>query len=299
MTTRARGKALRSFFLDGLKADSIASGLPKDDIGPIVKARHYAGGPASGQIRTNQFMGASWTLREFKTYGGSIVPATVKSNPGNDLFSFFASEDPRKRELEEYLVTQDVLDNIRGIRSQKGAAGERSVFTFAFGLTTAELHHQNSFDSIAEFPAQGDVVAAVEDCRRELRKSLCPPLETRIQTELANAVSPLSANNIIHRIRTQTCAGCHRYSNGDKELGVVCPAGWPDGGFALLLKRMGLRFAAGSGRVRSPTESGLTHVSENDPGECGTVKDVIDLAQAAPHIAGRSYEKFVRTNISS
>ena len=137
MTTKARGRALHDFFLNG---------LPKDGIDPIVDARHYAGGlsrtarrapPASGQIRTNQFMESRWTLREFKTYGGSIVPATVKSNPGNDLFSSFASEDPRKRELEDYLVTKDALDNIRGIRSQKDAAGERSVFTFAFGLTTA------------------------------------------------------------------------------------------------------------------------------------------------------------------
>ena len=109
-------------------------------------------------------MEGRWTLREFKTYGGSIVPATVKSNPGNDLFSSFASEDPRKRELEDYLVSQDALDNIRGIRSQKDAAGERSVFTFAFGLTTAELDHLNSFESMAAMESQGDVLEAFEKC---------------------------------------------------------------------------------------------------------------------------------------
>ena len=129
-----------------------------------TRATTRAALPAARSGRTNSWK-ASWTLREFKTYGGSIVPATVKSNPGNDLFSSFASEDPRKRELEDYLVTQDALDNIRGIRSQKGAAGERSVFTFAFGLTTAGLDHLNSFDSMAESPAQGDVVEAFENCR--------------------------------------------------------------------------------------------------------------------------------------
>ena len=67
MSTAARGKALHDFFLKG---------LPYDGIGPVVDARNYAGGPASGQIRTNQFMQPHWTLREFKTFGRSIVPAT-------------------------------------------------------------------------------------------------------------------------------------------------------------------------------------------------------------------------------
>ena len=157
MTTAARGKALRDFFLFG---------LPKDNIGPIVKARHYAGGPAQRPDQNEPIHARHWTLREFKTYGGRIVPATVKSNPGNDLFSPFASEDPRKQELEDYLVTEDALDNIRGIGSQKDAAGERSVFTFAFGLTTAELDHLNSFDSMAQKKDHGDVVEAFERLRR-------------------------------------------------------------------------------------------------------------------------------------
>jgi hypothetical protein len=277
MTPHDRGKALRNFFLDGLKADSVASGLPKDDIGPIVQTRHYAGGPASGQIRTNQFMEGRWTLREFKTYGGSIVPATVKSNPGNDLLSPLTLEDPRKRELENYLVNQ-ALDDIRGIRSQgqKDEEEERSVFTFAFGLTTAGLDHLNSFDSIAESPAQGNVITPVEECRRVLREPLCPPLETRIHTELANAESPLSANNIIHRIGTQTCAGCHHYSNGDKELGVDCPTGWPDR-LCFTVTEKGVEVRRGIWPSTLPDGDGFTHVSENDPGECGANEDVIDL----------------------
>ena len=134
MSTADRGKALHDFFLKGLPND----GSIQSSTTTSASLRALHGGPASGQIRTNQFMESRWTLREFKTYGGSIVPATVKSNPGNDLFSSFASEDPRKVELEDYLVRKDTLDNLRGIRSQKDAAGERSVYTFAFGLTTAD-----------------------------------------------------------------------------------------------------------------------------------------------------------------
>ena len=75
-----------------------------------------------------------WTLREFKTYGGSIVPTTVKSNPGNELFM---SDDPRKVELGAYLVRKDTLDNLRGLDAQNsGLAGERNVYSFAFALAT-------------------------------------------------------------------------------------------------------------------------------------------------------------------
>jgi hypothetical protein len=269
MSTAARGKALHDFFLKGLPKDSIAEGLPKDDIGRIVDASHYAGGPCSGQIRTNQFMQGNWTLREFKTDGDSIVPATVKSNPGNDLFSSFASEDPRKREIEDYLVTEDALNNIRGIGSQTDAAGERSVFTFAFGLTTAELDHLNSFDSMAQKPDHGDIVKAFEDCGGSTR---CP-LGERITAELDTA-SPLNADIILNRIRTQTCAGCHHYSNNDKGLEVVCPDGWPD------------KFCSGEGPARRGiwpdtlgAEGGFTHISENEPGESGVNKEVIDLSK--------------------
>ena len=273
MTTSERGKALHDFFLNGLPKDSIAEGLPKDDIGPIVNTRHYAGGPASGQIRTNQFMEGSWTLREFKTYGGSIVPATVKSNPGNALFWSTASEDPRSRELEYYLVSQDALENIRGITSQKDAAGERSVFTFAFALTTAGLDHLNSFDSMASLESQGDVVEAVNKCRERSGEMPCP-LEEKIDTELDKAGSPLDANNIIRRIRTQTCAGCHHYSNGDEELGVDCPEGWSE--HELCTGEGSDRRGIWPGTLGEP--GGFNHVSENEPGESGNDKDVLDLA---------------------
>jgi hypothetical protein len=259
MTTAARGKALHDFFLKG---------LPKDGIGPIVDTHHYAGGPDSGQIRTNQFMEGSWTLREFKTYGGSIVPATVKSNPGNELFSSLASEDPRAGELEYYLVSQAALDNIRGV--QTDPAGERSVFTFAFALTTKGLDHLNSSDSMEQLESQGDVVEAVKRCRDKYKDC---PLEERINTELKNAGSPLNANNIMHRIRTQTCAGCHHYSNGDRELGVDCPAGW---------SAHELCFSEGSDRrgiwpgTLGPN-GGFNHVSERER-ESGRDKDVFDLA---------------------
>jgi hypothetical protein len=272
MTTSERGKRLHDFFLKGLPKDSIAKGLPKEDIGSIVNAHYYAGGPDSGQIRTNQFMEGTWTLREFKTYGGSIVPATVKSNPGNDLFSWPASEDPRQGELEAYLVSQNALDNIRGI--QTDLAGETSVFTFAFALTTVGLDHLNSFESNAELESRGDVVEAVKTCRERSGNEPCP-LEKRINTELKEAGSPLDANNIIHRIRTQTCAGCHHYSNGDRDLRIDCPEGWSE--HELCFDEGSDRRGVWPGTLSG--DGGFNHVSENEPGESGKDKDVFDLAK--------------------
>jgi hypothetical protein len=277
MTTSVRGKALRDFFLNG---------LPKDDIGPIVNARHYAGGPDSGQIRTNQFMQGRWILREFKTYGGSIVPATVKSNPGNALISSPATKDPRSRELEKYLVSKDALDNIRGISGQKDASAERSAFSFAFALTTRGLDHLNNFESRADLESEGDFVQAVETCRAG--RELCLPLEQSIKTKLDEAAppSPLSPNNVIHRIATQTCAGCHHWSNGDKELGIDCPEGWSEHGLCFNegSDRHGI-WPSTLGRASDAPDlprrghGGFNHVSENEPGESGEDKDVFDLAQ--------------------
>jgi hypothetical protein len=253
MSTVCRGKALRDFFLKG---------LPDAKIGPVVDTRHYAGGPGSGQIRTNQFMENAWTLREFKTYGGSIVPATVKSNPGNDLFMSEdpQEEDPRKVELAAYLVRKDTLDNLRGLGVQKGLAGERNIDSFAFGLTAPGLDYLNSFESNERTGDLGDVVEAFNNCRLNTRCS--DVIGDNVNGALAEAKSSLNTNNIIHRIRTQTCAGCHHYSNRDAELGVACPKGWPpeysreycSGDDAIWPTTLG-------GSKNSP---GFTHVAENE-----------------------------------
>ena len=247
MSTTARGAALHDFYLKG---------LPRDGIGPVVDAKNYAGGPASGQIRTNQLMQPHWTLREFKTYGGSIVPSSVKSNPGNALFL----EDPRKIELADYLIRKDALDFLRGLKSPKGAAGEMSVFTFAFGLTAPGLDHLNSFESDAELPSDGDVSQAFDDCHNDPKCRDSDPIERKLKEELAKEKSPLSSDNIVHRIRAQTCAGCHHYSDGDRELKVACPDGWPDTlCFVRDKEHLGIWPSTLGG---GPGRKGFTHVSE-------------------------------------
>jgi hypothetical protein len=258
MSTAQRGTSLHDFFLYG---------LPKDKIGPVVDASHYAGGPASGQIRTNQLMkGVDWTLREFKTDCTSIVPATDKNNPGSSLFAL----DPRNVELAAYLVSKDTLDNLRGIGGGiRGPGDERSVDTFALGLATPALDHLNSFES-EEIESFGDVVAAFNGCianethanDKTLNRCEVGKAMDRALAE-ANPKSTLKTNNIIRRIRVQTCAGCHHYSNGETAdaLGVTdLPNGWP--------KTLG-----GSPDVGG----GFTHVTESEPGECNENDKLADL----------------------
>lgn len=268
MSTTDRGTALRDFFLKG---------LPDANIGPVVDARkNYAGGPASGQIRTNQLMHPNWTLREFKTSGDRIVPATVKSNPGNSLFW----EDPRKIELADYLVRDDTLANLRGVTT----AGETNIDTFAFGLTVPSLDHLNSFESQEDLPNQGDVVEAFNACHlTECGKT--DVIEKKITKKLGEVGSPLSTDNIIHRIGTQTCAGCHHYSNGDKNLKVDCPNGWPNRlCFTAVESGVEVRLGIWPSTLPNkdpsalPNKEGFTHVSEEET-EKGTDSEVFDLAK--------------------
>ena len=212
---RSRRRLLHDFFLNG---------LPKDGIGPVVDANHY--GPDSGQIRTNQFMNnqGAGLLREFKIDGGRFVPTTVKSNPGNLLFAL--KGDRRNEELAEYLVRKEVLNNLRGVKECAG--DERSVDTFSFAPTTLDderlLNKLNSFEGDQETEAFGDIVTAFDKGGGAVGQKL--------DAALKEANSMLSPNNIIRRLRTQTCAGCHHYSVGDKGLGVYLdpvefPDGWP------------------------------------------------------------------------
>ena len=91
MTAEERGQKLHDFYLNGKISDRV-------HIKPVVDIANYTFG--SGQIRTNQFMlndpkppvpPFDWTLREFKALEINstlvIVPDSVKSNPGPDLFA--------------------------------------------------------------------------------------------------------------------------------------------------------------------------------------------------------------------
>jgi hypothetical protein len=212
-----RGKRLHDFYLDG---------LPASNVGPIVDVAHYTFG--TGQIRSNQFMlndkdvrlatpPFDWTLREFKTFLNNgtltIIPDSVKTNPGNSLFTA-GSTDVRIAALN-----QDIRAQMKNLLGAAGPAnGVDDVNSIGFQTSGQGV---NSFESDESQADLGDVLAAYAPGNKEN-----PIIQANIATSLSLLHSPLSTLNVVNRIRTQTCAGCHQFSNNDHGLGGK--AIWPN-----------------------------------------------------------------------
>jgi hypothetical protein len=215
----ARGKLLRDFYLKG---------LPRYHVGPVVDIAHYTFG--AGQIRTNQFLhndsGADapfdWTLREFKAVVQSdgrlrIVPDTVKNSPGNDLFRS-GSVDPRVASLALDIRAQ--IGRLLGAAGPANGAGD--INSIGFSLSTAGASAFEGDESDPDRVKLGDVSAAFMPN---------PVLSATIQDALNAAGSNLTPLNVVNRIRTQTCAGCHHYSGNSYDgpsADLGAGAVWPD-----------------------------------------------------------------------
>jgi hypothetical protein len=236
MSASERGKKLHDFYLNG---------LPAYRVGPVVDIAHYTFG--TGQIRTNQFLldvfDFSWTLREFKAVVGSdgklrIVPDTVKTSPGNDLFRC-ESVDPRVASL-----TLNIRAQIGRLLGFAGRARAGDINSIGFSLPGTG---ENAFEGDqwnGERAKLGDISSAFLGCvNRTMPNSV---LSKSIQDALTAVGSDLTPANIVNRIRTQTCAGCHHYS------GDACGSNerdcYPDD--------------LGGGLVWPPKNMDLTHVSE-------------------------------------
>jgi hypothetical protein len=222
-----RGKLLHDFYLKG---------LPSHRVGPVVDIAHYTFG--TGQIRTNQFLHNDidspgshpfdWTLREFKAVVGSdgrlrIVPDTVKTSPGNGLFRS-GSVDPRVASL-----TLNIRAQIGRLLGQAaGPEGVRDINSIGFSISGTV---ENAFEGDECDGDLGDVSAAFLG---DFVNGKMPnaALSASIQDALTAAGSPLTPTNIVNRIRTQTCAGCHHYS-GNPNFPGISPddlggeASWP------------------------------------------------------------------------
>jgi hypothetical protein len=215
----ARGKLLHDFYLKG---------LPRYHVGPVVDIAHYTFG--TGQIRTNQFLHNDsgpdapfdWTLREFKAVVQSdgrlrIVPDTAKTSPGNDLFRS-GSVDPRVFSLALDIRAQ--IGRLLGAAGPANGAGD--INSIGFSLSNTGVNAFEGDESDLDRVKLGDVSAAFMPN---------PVLSATIQDALNAAGSDLTPTNVVNRIRTQTCAGCHHYS-GNPYDGPGADLGggavWPD-----------------------------------------------------------------------
>jgi hypothetical protein len=213
MTPTERGDRLRDFFLNGIPAQSIR---------PVVHIDSYTN--IGGQIRTNQFLGQGgaagfvWTLREFKIQnlqpGIRIIPVTVKTNPDVTLFSGSAPID-----LQAEFVAR-LAKEISALRG--GPSGsESSSATIGLSLSAPGDDKFNPFESNESQAQRGSVEAAFK----------ADALLGTYLTAKLNELKPgtqLTPADVVRRIQTQTCAGCHEWStNHPANQPLGAGATWP------------------------------------------------------------------------
>jgi hypothetical protein len=213
------------------------TGLPGFE--PVVHINHY--GAVGGQIRSNQFQSGSagsqlWMLREFKlgkicnAAGACVVrilPTTVKTNPGAQLFSD-ASGHPQQGAFQAEF-TGSMVSTLA--QNDINAFGMSVPDTFNSGQS-----HSQSFDTNPTSPT----------ITNDYNGLFAPSgqLANAIQGRLNQIQSPLSPTQIVARATTQSCGGCHQFSN-NRALG---------------------------GNLTWPSSLGFVHVSEqgSEPGAFGT-----------------------------
>ena len=214
----ARAEALHHFYFEGL-----------GDFPPVLHVAHLGLGPGpTGQVRTNQFMQALWTLREFRmrqhcTADACVLrlePDTVKTHAPGLLFST-KTEHPLKGEFAALLASQ-----------VSSLAGEE------LGLFSLELEERfNSGQSRS---------SGTEDLYAYQFGKGASPLRVQLQQRLTALGSPLTPDQIVARAQTLSCAGCHQLSGGVKLGGGLT---WPS-------KSNGFEFVHVSERVREQGPDG-------------------------------------------
>ncbi|MGZ3457284.1 MAG: hypothetical protein ACXU86_02145 [Archangium sp.] len=182
-----RAELLYHFYFEGL-----------EEFPPVVDLNNYgnASNRITGQVRTNQFMQTTWTLREFRlrkrcTRGSCVLrfePDTVKTNPAGVLFN--ASEShPLKDDFEAALS------------SQVEALAVNDLMRFTLPL-------EQRFNS-GQSNSSG-----TENRYVDLFGNDPSPLRTRLQERLTALGSTLTPDNLVARAQALSCAGCHQLSSG-------------------------------------------------------------------------------------
>ena len=193
---------IRRFFIDG-------DGMP-----PVISAPHFF--HEAGQIRTNQFLGGEWLLKEHKLVDTCAGPrcgifaetVTVKENPFGELFNPQLPFSPSPFAQQAAAFQDAFLDAIDDL------AGE---FFGTLKMTTPdEFNHGQSHSSGIE--------AEENDFRMHFfRGSPGSPFENDINFNLQGRFnadgSPLQVDQVLARAAGLTCGGCH---NPD-QLGLTIP----------------------------------------------------------------------------
>lgn len=209
-----RADRLESFYFNGLLSVPL---FP-----PVVHVSHFGDNAAGrGQIRTNQFSFPDpriWSLREFKlkrTCGllscsaMRLLPATVKVNPYGPLF------DPTLPHAKAFGFQAHFVTQVPGLAASNIADIDFSVpDTYNTAQSQANGAENNYVTQFGPDPSA---------------------LRSAVGYELAALGSGLTPDQIVARAQAQSCAGCHRLSNGaDLGGGVIWP---PSQGFTHVTER--------------------------------------------------------------
>ena len=224
-STKQRAKLLHDFFYEK-DPNKDETNLRKKGFDPVVMIKNYGSATtaAPGQIRTNQFMTsvnppeerghAEWLLREFHiekdpSMGIRFVPHANAVNPPALLFNETDNHHKGQSFRSEFLNHVDELINpLKMDTPDEFDSGDSEATAFN---PPGPMNYVKAFESSPRF-----------------KKSI----ENKI-----GSGSSLTAEDIIKRAQTQTCAGCHRLSSG-ADLG---------------------------GNVQWPKSLGFTHVQLKDP----------------------------------
>lgn len=210
MSDSTRRKYLETFYFKGMYG-----------FDPVVHINHYGVmlgaegyGCSTGQIRTNQFVGKYWTMREYKlaqdcrcgTCEVMSVPMTVKNNPYGDLFNVNSSE-PLVGDLENALI------------NQLGSLTDPDINAFNWNVDDK----MNAAESPIDRPD------LINDYVYQYENPLNAGLESNLASQLSAIGSTLDPVHVIRRAMALSCAGCHHLNN--PELGENADLGdgmwWP------------------------------------------------------------------------
>jgi len=214
-----RDPAARASLLEKIYFDGLSGFLP------VVHPAHYGLGSASGgyglpsgvagQIRSNQFMGAQWQLREFQ-----LAKTCPVIRPGDPLEK---AVDPdaliRPPDVCQHLVVKPVTvknNPFRELFDETTVQAQGPAFRAAFPSQVASLAATNVNLIAMETPdvfngGESNSQTDEDSYGKQMRTS--PVFASQIQAQLTAIGSTLTPENIAARATTQSCAGCHDLSN--------------------------------------------------------------------------------------
>jgi hypothetical protein len=207
----ARAKLLHDFYYKG---------LPHDHVEPVVMAKHYGDATpnAEGQIRTNQFMAGTnpqtWMLRQFHVVqdpqGTKIIPVPVATNPPASLFNESITQ-PQGTSFRTDFLTQ-----IPALTPPATACTLPSLLDCIAMETPSQDDDGESIEGGPGGPATDMLYAPAF--------ANSPNFKNSIQAKIASG-SGLTADDVVARAQTQTCAGCHQLSaNASLGGSLIWPA---------------------------------------------------------------------------